>query len=209
LIASAGRYWPYLEGIIVSAPAAADAPASKPKGKKMIVIIVAVVLLLVLGGGGWFFFLRHPATTEDGEDAAPAAHAEAKHGTPPVFLPMDNMVVNLADPGGEKFAQIGVTIGVDDQHVSDAVKAYLPTIRSAVLMLISQRTSEELLSKEGKEKLAHDILREVSTPLGYEVEDLDAEEAPDAAAKKKPAKKKRAAAANPVQSILFSSFIIQ
>jgi len=119
------------------------------------------------------------------------------------------MVVNLADPGGEKFAQIGVTIGVDDQHVSDSVKAYLPSIRSAILLLISQRTSEELLSKEGKEKLAHDILREVSAPLGYEVEDAEATEATDAAPKKKPTKKKRAAAANPIQSILFSSFIIQ
>ena len=193
----------------MSAPAAADATAPKPKGKKMIVIIVAVVLILVLAGGGWFFFLRHSATAEDGEEAAPAAHAEAKHGTPPVFLPMDNMVVNLADPGGEKFAQIGVTIGVDDQHVSDAVKAYLPSIRSAILLLISQRTSEELLSKEGKEKLAHDILREVSTPLGYEVEDVDTEEAAADAPKKKATKKKRAAAANPIQSILFSSFIIQ
>lgn len=193
----------------MSAPAAADATAPKPKGKKMIVIIVAVVLILVLAGGGWFFFLRHSVTAEDGEDAAPAAHAEAKHGTPPVFLPMDNMVVNLADPGGEKFAQIGVTIGVDDQHVSDAVKAYLPSIRSAILLLISQRTSEELLSKEGKEKLAHDILREVSKPLGYEVEDVDSEDPADAASKKKPTKKKHAAAANPIQSILFSSFIIQ
>ena len=194
----------------MSAPAAADATAPKPKGKKMIVIIVAVVLILVLGGAGWFFFLRHSASAEDGEEAAPAAaHSEAKHGTPPVFLPMDNMVVNLADPGGEKFAQIGVTIGVDDQHVSDAVKAYLPSIRSAVLLLISQRTSEELLSKEGKEKLAHDILREVSTPLGYEVEDMDSEEAADAPPKKKTSKKKRATAANPIKSILFSSFIIQ
>lgn len=196
----------------MSAPAAADAtePKPKPKGKKMIVIIVAVVLILLLAGGGWFFFLRHPASTEDGEDAAPAARAEVKHGVPPVFLPLDNMVVNLADPGGEKFAQVGVTIGVDDQHVADAVKAYLPSIRSAVLMLISQRTSEELLSKEGKEKLAHDILREVSTPLGYEVEDVSVEEAPDGAApKKKAAKKKHAATANPIQSILFSSFIIQ
>lgn len=194
----------------MSAPAAADATAPKPKGKKMIVIIVAVVLILVLAGGGWFFFLRHAATAEDGEDAAPAARAEVKHGTPPVFLPMDNMVVNLADPGGEKFAQIGVTIGVDDQHVADAVKAYLPSIRSAILLLISQRTSEELLSKEGKEKLAHDILRAVSAPLGYEVEDVDPEEATaDAGSKKKTTKKKHTAAANPIQSILFSSFIIQ
>jgi flagellar protein FliL len=194
----------------VSAPAAAEATTPpKAKGKKMVVIIVAVVLLLAIVGGVWFFFLR-PHPSEDGEEAsapAPAVHAEAKPGVPPVFLPMDNMVVNLADAGGEKFAQVGITIGVVDQHVSDAVKAHLPTIRSAALMLISQRTSEELLTKEGKEKLAHDILREVSEPLGYEVDEPDdaAEDAP----KKKKSKKKHVAPPNPVLSILFSSFIIQ
>jgi flagellar FliL protein len=98
---------------------------------------------------------------------------------------------------------------VVDQHVSDAVKAHLPTIRSAALMLISQRSSEELLTKEGKEKLAHDILREVSAPLGYEVEDLEDEAAAEAAPPKKKAKKKHVAPPNPVLSVLFSSFIIQ
>jgi flagellar FliL protein len=191
----------------VSAPAAAEASASpKAKGKKMLVIIVAVVLLLVLGGAGWFFFLRSPAT-EDGEDAAPAAHAVAKSTTPPVFLPMDNMVVNLADPGGEKFVQVGIIVGVVDQHTSDAVKANLPTIRSAVLLLISQRTSDELLTKEGKEKLAHEILREVSRPLGFEVEEPDDEAA--VVAPKKKSKKKPVVAASPIVSVLFSSFIIQ
>nr|WP_315190811.1 flagellar basal body-associated FliL family protein [uncultured Albidiferax sp.] len=189
----------------MSAPAAADASAPpKAKGKKMLVIIVAVVLLLVLGGGGWFFFLRHPAG-EEGEEGAPAAHASAKPTTPPVFLPMDNMVVNLADAGGEKFVQVGITIAVQDLKTSDAVKANLPTIRSGVLLLISQRTSDELLTKEGKEKLAREILREVSAPLGYEVEDEEVEEDP---APKKKAKKK-AVAASPILNVLFSSFIIQ
>jgi len=189
----------------VSAPAAAEASAPpKAKGKKILVIVVGVVLLLVLGGAGWFFFLRS-AATEEGEDAAPAAHAAAKPAKPPVFLPMDNMVVNLADQGGEKFVQVGITVGVLDQHTSDAVKANLPTIRSAVLLLISQHTSDELLTKEGKEKLAHGILREVSAPLGYEVESENTEK--DSAPQKK--SKKMHAAESPIVSVLFSSFIIQ
>jgi hypothetical protein len=34
-------------------------------------------------------------------------------------------------------------------------------------MLVSQRTADELLAREGKEKLAADILTEVSAPLGF------------------------------------------
>jgi flagellar FliL protein len=190
----------------VSAPAATDASAPKPKGKKMVVILAAVVVLLAVAGGA-FMFMNKGGDAEEGEEggkAAEVAHAKPKDGTPPTFLPLENMVVNLADPGGQKFAQVGVTVEVMDQKTADRVKAYLPTIRSAVLMLISQRTSEELLSKDGKEKLARDIHREVSAPLGYEVEDDEPE------AEAKPAKRKKARAAfNPIYGVLFSSFIVQ
>jgi flagellar FliL protein len=192
----------------VSAPAAAsDAPA-KPKGKKtMLIAIIAVVLLLVIGGGAFMFLNRSHGDEED----APVAHTKEKDKAPPTFLPMDNMVVNLADPGGEKFAQVGITVEVMDQKTADKVKSYLPTIRSGVLMLISQRTSEELLTKDGKEKLATDIYREVSRPLGYTVE-ADEEKESEAKPRKKggdePRKKARGEP-NPVYGVLFSSFIIQ
>jgi flagellar FliL protein len=118
---------------------------------------------------------------------------------------MDNMVVNLADPGGDRVAQIGVTLVVADAHASDQVKAYLPTIRSGVLMLISQKTAVELLTAEGKEALAKGILRETALPFGGgDEEDPEAEPAPG---KKK--KKKVAHAPMPVTAVLFSSFIVQ
>lgn len=198
----------------MSAPAATDASAPpKAKGKKTILIVlIAVVLLLAIAGGAWMFLGR--AHDEDAEEA-PTSRAKEKDKVPPVFLPMDNMVVNLADPGGEKFAQIGLTIEVMDQKTSDKVKSYLPTIRSGVLMLVSQRTSEELLTKDGKEKLVTDIHREVSKPLGYTI-DADEEKAVEEVKPKKkgeaPAKKAKAKAKtepNPVYGVLFSSFIIQ
>ena len=113
------------------------------------------------------------------------------------------MVVNLADPGGERVAQIGITLEVLDAKSSDTVKAYLPTIRSGILLLISQRTADELLKPEGKEKLAKDILREAAIPFGGG--DDDEEEA--SSAKKK--KKRGPPVQYPVIGVLFSSFIVQ
>lgn len=186
----------------------ADTTAKAPgKSKKMLIIIIGVVLVLVLGGGGAFFFIskQRAAAAEDGEEGAPAKSVAAAPKTPPVYLPLDSMVVNLADPGGEKVAQVGVTLEVRDAAASDAVKTYLPTIRSGVLMLISQRTAEELLSQEGKEKLAAAILRETSIPFGGG----DDEEAEDEAPTKKKTKKRAAPPDYPVVSVLFSSFIVQ
>lgn len=187
-------------------PEAADAGKAPAKSKKMLIIIVAAVLVLVLGAGAAFFVMKQRAAADDGEDAAPAkaaAHVDPK--AIPAYLPLDAMVVNLADPGGERVAQIGITLEVQDAHSSDTVKAYLPAIRSSILMLISQRTAEELLKPEGKEKLAKDILREAAVPFGGGDDDEHEEEA--ASTKKK--KRKVVHVEYPVKGVLFSSFIVQ
>jgi flagellar protein FliL len=185
-------------------PETTDGAKPPAKSKKLLIIIIAVVLVFVLGGVGAFVFISKQRAAADGEDSEPvaAAHAVAPN-TPPAYLPLDSMVVNLADPGGERVAQIGITLVVADAHASDTVKAYLPTIRSAVLLLISQRTAEELLKPEGKEKLAKDILREAAVPFGGGEDD---EEDPPPTAKKK---KKKAHAEYPVSAVLFSGFIVQ
>ena len=191
----------------------ANPPAAAPaKSKKMLVIIIGVVLaVLVIGGGAaaWFMASSRAHADEEEEGGARSVRKEAPK-VAPTFLPMENMVVNLADPGGDRFAQIGITLELDDAKTAEQVKLYLPTIRSGILMLVSQRSSAELLQREGKEKLAADILREVSRPLGYSVpserprvaraeEDEDAEERPA----------RRRTERNPVRRVLFSSFIIQ
>ena len=193
----------------MSANTTAAAPA---KSKKMLLIILGVVAVLVVGGGvaAWLAMSRSHGDEEDG--GAPARREAPKAA--PTFLAMENMVVNLADPGGDRFAQIGITLEVDDDKTAEQIKQYLPAIRSGVLMLVSQRTSSELLQREGKEKLANDILREVSRPLGYSVPS-ERERAKAAAAaeqdgdaEERPAARKRAER-NPVRRVLFSSFIIQ
>ena len=187
----------------------ADEPVKKPIWrKKMLIIVIAVVLVLVLAGGAAFFFIskKHAAAALEGAEGAPAAATHAAPKGPPVYLPLDNMVVNLADPGGEKVAQIGITLEVFDAHASDSVKAYLPSIRSGILMLISQRTAEALLTQEGKQKLANDILRETSIPFGGSREDPAAQ---SVGAKKKKSGKAGVATEYPVVGVLFSSFIVQ
>jgi serine/threonine protein kinase len=121
----------------------------------------------------------------------------------PVYLPMDNMVVNLADAGGERVAQVGITLKVVDAHAADSVKAYMPTIRSGVLSLLSQRTAEELLSYEGKQKLIQDILRETVLPFG------DGEDESSISLSGKSPTKRKSTVKYPVIGILFSSLIVQ
>lgn len=205
----------------MSAAAAEAAPAApKGGGKKKLIIILAAVLVLVLGGGGAAFFMMKKkaaaeAEAEGGEAPAAAAHAAAdvKHGAPPVFVPLDPFTVNLADREAERYAQVGITFEIDDSHTADTLKAYMPAIRNNILLLLSHKTAAEMLSLEGKQKLAKEIRRESLTPLGVIVEDEDDEEA-DAAADhdtKKPKKKKRRRAppVYPIKAVHFSNLIVQ
>lgn len=194
-----------------AATADAEAPA-KPKSKKLLFIIIGVVLLALIGAGAAFFLMKKSHAEDEGEDGAETSQEEEAHATPardpktpPTFLPLDSMVVNLADPGGNRFAQLGITLQLSDAKTGDDIKVYMPSIRNGILILVSQRTAEQLLNAEGKAALTHDIVAEISDVMGYEYEHPDAK--PVATTKSK--KKKKAAAHNPVEGVLFSSFIVQ
>lgn len=209
-----------------AAAAVADAAEVPKKGKKkLIIMIAALVALLGIGGGGAVVYMKKKAADaaaaeaeeEDGEDAGaqrkPAAkesHAKDEKRIPPVFVPLEPFVVNLADRDADRFAQIGITLEVADAHVGDEIKAYMPAIRNNVLLLLAHKTSQELMEPEGKEALAKEVRREALRPMGVDLPDEDEEEV--SSSKKK--KKKKAKAAEeahdlPIKSVQFSSFIIQ
>jgi flagellar protein FliL len=195
-----------------TATADAEAPA-KPKSKKLLFIIIGVVVLALAGGGAAFFLMKKDAAEEDGEGGHAAAKEEVAHPppkvdpkAPPTFLPLDSMVVNLADPGGNRFAQLGITLQLADPKIAEDLKTYMPSIRNGILILVSQRTAAELLRIEGKEELSRDIIGEISAVMGYDYEDPDAEPEPDAKGKKP---KRKRAVYNPITGVLFASFIVQ
>lgn len=208
-----------------AAPAAAPADGDAPKkGKKKLIIILAAVAVLLLGGVGAAFFVMkknaaeaEAAAEEGGEEehAKPAksakkpAHGKDDHAAPPTFVPLDPFVVNLADKDEERYAQVGVSLQVDDPKLGEEMKAYMPAIRNAILLILSHKSSTELLTAEGKQQLAEEIRREAARAMGYEVEDPEEEDAAEDTAKKKKKKKRRVELYNPIVQVAYSSFIIQ
>jgi flagellar FliL protein len=177
----------------------ADAPAPAKKGKKkLIIILVVVLLLLAAGGGGAVFFMKKKAAAaaaaaEDGEHAEEVV--EAKPSGPPTFVPLDPFVVNLADKGADRYAQVAVTFQIDDAKFADQLKLYMPAIRNSILMILAQKTSEELLDRAGKEALAEEIMAEAIRPMNLEAGDSHGK------SKGKPH--------NPITKVHFANFIIQ
>ena len=198
----------------MSAAVAVDAGAPKKGKKKLIVIGSVVALLLLVGGsGGTFFMMKKKAAAEEGEEAHPSqpakdAAASRDPKAVPTFVPLDTFTVNLADRNADRYAQVGITLQIEDPKLGDQIKAYMPAIRNNILMTLADRTAAELLEREGKARLAEKIRRETSRALGYEVGEPKEEEATsDEGPKKK--RRKKAEEALPVTAVHFSNFIIQ
>jgi len=206
-----------------AAPAEGAPPPAKGK-KKLIIIVAAVLLVLAAAGGGAVVFMKKKAAAAaaEAEDDTPAAtaHAAAKHDPahPPTFVPLEPFVVNLADKDADRYAQIGITLEIEDAKFADQLKAYMPAIRNGILMVLAHKTSAELLDRAGKLALADEIMRETVKPLGIELDEPEPVAKPKAKAaeedaadedKPKKKKKKKPAVDNPVKHVHFSNFIIQ
>ena len=118
--------------------------------------------------------------------------------------------MNLADRETERYAQVAMTLELDDPKTADAVKVFMPAIRNNILMVLAHKTSGELLSAEGKTKLAGQVQRATARALGVEVDEPEEEDTEDAdAAPKKKKKKKKTDVALPIVAVHFSNFIVQ
>lgn len=206
----------------MSAATATDAAPPKKGSKKLILIIAGAVAVLALGGGGAIFMMKKKAADaaaaeaeaeeDDGAKPAKAAKAAAKSDpkAAPVFVPLDMFTVNLADKEAERYAQIGITLEIDDAKLGDQIKNYMPAIRNNILMAIADKTAAQLTDREGKLQLALEVRRETSRALGHEPAAPEAPADGDEKPKKTSKKKKADPDAElPIKAVHFSNFIIQ
>ena len=147
---------------------ASDAQPKKGKGKLFIILGVVLVLLIAAGAGAFLFMKKQKAHDEEEDPAAAETH-KAQLRDPaakPVFLPLDQFTVNLADRDADRYAQITLTLELSEEKRTDQVKNFMPIIRNNILMVLSHKTALEMLSREGQENLAAEIRAEVARAMG-------------------------------------------
>lgn len=133
-----------------------QAPEPK-KGANMKMILFAVIGLVVVsaGGVGGFYFLK---TSETPISSAP----------PPVMLtiwPMDALVVNLADTGGERYLKLVIQLELSHPAVVQELEQIKPKIRDKILDLLTPKTYKELMDLAGKQRLREDIAGRINNIL--------------------------------------------
>jgi len=94
---------------------------------------------------------------------AAAGHGEeGGAGKPAVYYAIDPpLVVNFEDGSVVRFLQITMEVMAHDQKVIDSVQKNIPLIRNNLLLLMSNRNYQTMMSRDGKEKLRQEALTEI------------------------------------------------
>lgn len=186
-----------------------ETQAAPKKSKKLLIIILAVVLLAGAGGGGFWFMKSKKAAQEQAgeEEEAPAAHAKKKAK---IFVNLDPFTINLADKDTDRFGQVTMVLEVASNEIGEELKSQMPAVRNSILLLLTSKTSTQLLTVAGKETLAAEVAEQTGQHLGWHPPEEHGEDAEETDSKGKKTKRKAPKPKpNPVEAVHFAQFIVQ
>jgi flagellar basal body-associated protein FliL len=130
---------------------------SSRSSRKPTLLLAGLVLLTVLGA--WLWMVR--------QGPAVAANGQVKS-----VLHLETFVVNLADSGQRSYLRVGIDLGLG-REIAKNETAPVAQVRDAVLEVLAQCHTDELLTAQGKSKLKQDLLRALQDRApGLAVEDV-------------------------------------
>lgn len=174
------------ETVVVSADAPAE---KKKGSKKFILIAVVLVLLLGGGGGGFYFWRIAGAKaaetpekkagekktsmkkTDEDSELEKSTKTSKKSGALDTAIPDDEdvkhivelppFIVNLADTEQARYLRMSVSLGVagDGAESEKPDQLFMTRIRNAMLAVLSEKSSDQILTVEGKAKLRKELLQ--------------------------------------------------
>jgi flagellar FliL protein len=189
---------------------AAEEPAPKKSKKGLLIAIAAIVLVVVVGGAAAFFLMKGKPAAEEGDeegDEPPAKVEKAKKAkkehedAPPVFVKLEAFTVKLQTEQQEAYLQAVPELRVLDAHIGDKIKQYTPEIRHKLLLILSGKKASDISNPQGVQRLANEMrvtINAIIEPPQPRKKGKEPEEPTD-----------RAGPEEPVQAVLFTSFIVQ
>lgn len=158
-------------------------------------IIIAVASLVGGGAGGYFARGKLNQTPADGKAVGAEGHGgaeEAKAREEENAKEEENnhggsheggekktdnesqlgpFIVNLADDGARRYLRATMQLGLRKESYKKYFEKIDPRVRDALLLTLSSRRTNELLTLEGKIKLREEIAERLNTIIGKQVVD--------------------------------------
>lgn len=150
----------------------AEKKDAKPEGgskkKKLILLVGAVLVVLLIGGGVAAFFLLKKAEPppEDQNPASqvpvPELNQQAEIGP---MVNIDEFIVNIISSDTPHYVKASLTVELSNEEVKTEVEQRMPQMRDAVLLLIGNKTFEELQDLQGKKQLKAELISRMNSFL--------------------------------------------
>ena len=125
---------------------------------KTVAIIVTIVVLLIIGGGGAFFFLSDDGSTADSSSSNSAIEARGES----YYLALEPpFIVNFVYKDTLRYLQMTLSVMSHEPKILEQVTHHMPAIRHRLIMLISNKSFDELNGEDSKEALREEMLLEI------------------------------------------------
>ncbi len=142
---------------MATSPSLTQVAPIAPRSSKLLIGLLIAVGLCALGAGA--YILSRSNLFGPQEAAAPAP-------LKPIFVTLEPLTVNVQSEGRGRFLHIGMALKVRDEQAKAQIVEFMPELRSRLLLLLSNRQPESLLSTQDKARLAEEIRTELNKPLG-------------------------------------------
>ncbi len=143
-----------------------ETPEKQPTSKnKLLLIGVPLLVLLIFGAAAGAYFLG--VFNGAGADAEASAKQSAGDNEPlGPLLEMEDLVVNITHKDSTRFLKVGITLETADKKSSEAIKRRLPQITDAVLLMVGNKSFDEVKDLQGKMQLKADLLARIQELSG-------------------------------------------
>ena len=153
------------------APSTEDREPGGSDRRKLIILFAAAALLVAAGAAAAFLFLGGGVPEGGAEQAAPRPE-----GT--YFVMEPELVVSLSPDSHYRSLQTKIGVYSSNEELLEQLKRHEPMVRHHLSDVFAARTSQELLGREGRERLKQDLKAEIEARLSQvgvgdaEIEDL-------------------------------------
>jgi len=141
---------------------------AKGNKKKLFIIIGAIILVVLICAGVAAFFLQKEDNPSQ-EDQVPGAQVPVPNLNQQAAIgPMvsiDEFIVNIISADTAHYVKASLTVELTNEQVKEEVEQRMPQMRDTVLMLIGNKTYEELQDLQGKRQLKAELTSKINSFL--------------------------------------------
>ena len=128
---------------------------------KLVIILIGVLFVLVLAMGGGMFMIWTKLSAVSAQ-VTPANDPNVEKAKPEQMgkvVSLDTFIVNLADPGANRYLRVTMDLEVTGGKAAEEdLTRRTSQLRDAVLMILPTKRFSDIISTEGKSALRDELL---------------------------------------------------